>query len=423
MSEEYATARVATVESKRGEMQHAYREMLSRHMIAVMLATSACIVGVFVVVGPMGTQEALTPLQRLVFGAVYAAAGWPICYSMNLVALYFLRFRALPEIAAALPLLALFEAFPCSAIAYTVDSLVHPQPTLARHTTQGFLELYLLVATIAVASSLLYVVYQRLSRSAAPGAVTTGNGNGTGAAVAAAAEQEVDNAVEVAVLPDPAPSGGEFDNESASGNGDEPPSREPPDGDEAEHPSGSNGTSVAPTASDPPDAVSTPSSPPNAEAPPALQPEIAPRLAALGDRTSARELRQHATILTMLPANLGTDVIYLKSEDHYIDVRTTVGQSLVKMRFSDAVADLGDRGIQVHRSYWVATRLDQLAPLPVGQLVQLVHAPVGRCMRRGTGPGWATARAMRGATVTTPTRTASRSGCTCAHCAAMRGAF
>ena len=71
--------------------------------------------------------------------------------------------------------------------------------------------------------------------------------------------------------------------------------------------------------------------------------------------TSARKLQKDAKILTLLPANLGTDVIYLKSEDHYINVRTTIGSCLVKMRFTDAVAELGDRGFQVHRSYWVAT--------------------------------------------------------------------
>ena len=194
-------------------------------MIAVILTTISGIVVVFVVVGPMGTHDALTPLERLVFGAVYAAAAWPICYSMNVVALYFLRLRALREIAAALTLLALFEAFPYGALAYTVESLVHPPPT------QGILELYLRAATIAVACNLLflYVVYQRLSRPTAPGAVTTAAGSGTAAAV-----QEVHSAADPAVLPGTALSGAESGSESSSGDDDEPPSRKPPDEDEAE---------------------------------------------------------------------------------------------------------------------------------------------------------------------------------------------
>ena len=56
------------------------------------------------------------------------------------------------------------------------------------------------------------------------------------------------------------------------------------------------------------------------------------------------------------PRKLGTDLIYLKSEDHYVEVHTSVGSTLIKMRFADAVAELGEYGIQVHRSYWVATR-------------------------------------------------------------------
>ena len=59
--------------------------------------------------------------------------------------------------------------------------------------------------------------------------------------------------------------------------------------------------------------------------------------------------------MKLLPDRLGTDLIYIKSEDHYLEVHTTVGSSLVKMRFSEAVAELGERGIQVHRSYWVGT--------------------------------------------------------------------
>ena len=64
----------------------------------------------------------------------------------------------------------------------------------------------------------------------------------------------------------------------------------------------------------------------------------------------------HGSLLQLLPDKLGTDLLFLKSEDHHIEVHTIVGSSLVKMRFMDAVAELGDRGIQVHRSYWVATR-------------------------------------------------------------------
>ena len=50
------------------------------------------------------------------------------------------------------------------------------------------------------------------------------------------------------------------------------------------------------------------------------------------------------------------DIIYLKVEDHYVEVHTTGGSCLVLMSFRNAVADLGDLGLQVHRSFWVARR-------------------------------------------------------------------
>ena len=40
--------------------------------------------------------------------------------------------------------------------------------------------------------------------------------------------------------------------------------------------------------------------------------------------------------------------------DHYVEVVTTVGRCTILMRLADAVAELGDQGVRVHRSYWVA---------------------------------------------------------------------
>ena len=57
-----------------------------------------------------------------------------------------------------------------------------------------------------------------------------------------------------------------------------------------------------------------------------------------------------------LPGMPGRDVVYLNVSGHYLNVVTTTGSCLVLMRLSDAVVALGDLGIQVHRSYWVAHR-------------------------------------------------------------------
>ncbi|MCV2891483.1 LytTR family transcriptional regulator [Lentibacter sp. XHP0401] len=48
-------------------------------------------------------------------------------------------------------------------------------------------------------------------------------------------------------------------------------------------------------------------------------------------------------------------LISLSVQDHYVEVVTTKGASLVLMRLSDAIKETGsDTGLQVHRSHWVA---------------------------------------------------------------------
>ncbi|RYF92143.1 MAG: LytTR family transcriptional regulator [Caulobacteraceae bacterium] len=58
---------------------------------------------------------------------------------------------------------------------------------------------------------------------------------------------------------------------------------------------------------------------------------------------------------TRLPARLGTDLLCLQMEDHYVRAHTAVGSDLILMRMRDAVAELDALpGLQVHRSWWVA---------------------------------------------------------------------
>ena len=65
---------------------------------------------------------------------------------------------------------------------------------------------------------------------------------------------------------------------------------------------------------------------------------------------------KRSIFLDRMPENLGQDVIYLNVSGHYVNAATTVGSGVILMRFADAIAELGDMGIQVHRSYWVAHR-------------------------------------------------------------------
>jgi hypothetical protein len=62
------------------------------------------------------------------------------------------------------------------------------------------------------------------------------------------------------------------------------------------------------------------------------------------------------TFINRLPVNLGSNLICLAMEDHYIQVYTDLGSHMILMRMKDALVELQDyQGFQVHRSYWVAT--------------------------------------------------------------------
>jgi DNA-binding LytR/AlgR family response regulator len=60
-------------------------------------------------------------------------------------------------------------------------------------------------------------------------------------------------------------------------------------------------------------------------------------------------------LLSRLPPGIGSDIIALETEDHYLRVHAAGGSALILMRMADAVALLDPRlGAQVHRRWWVA---------------------------------------------------------------------
>ncbi|HEX3919604.1 MAG TPA: LytTR family DNA-binding domain-containing protein [Caulobacteraceae bacterium] len=63
-----------------------------------------------------------------------------------------------------------------------------------------------------------------------------------------------------------------------------------------------------------------------------------------------------AKFLARLPAKLkGAELYAVEAEDHYLRLHTSLGQDLILMRLSDAIAELeGLEGAQTHRSWWVA---------------------------------------------------------------------
>lgn len=62
-----------------------------------------------------------------------------------------------------------------------------------------------------------------------------------------------------------------------------------------------------------------------------------------------------ADLLPNLPPALGDDILSMSAQDHYVEVVTTNGSHLLNGRLSDCVEALGpERGVQCHRSHWVA---------------------------------------------------------------------
>ena len=77
--------------------------------------------------------------------------------------------------------------------------------------------------------------------------------------------------------------------------------------------------------------------------------------ASRSDPGSAASIERRRRFFDRLAEKGAGDLIYLRTDNHHVRACTTTGTVLLRMRFADAVIDLGDLGMQVHRSYWVAT--------------------------------------------------------------------
>ena len=111
-------------------------------------------------------------------------------------------------------------------------------------------------------------------------------------------------------------------------------------------------------------------------------------------QTRPAEPVSQVRFLDRLPAELGTELIALEMEDHYVRAHTMLGSDLVLMRLGDAMAELdGLDGAQVHRSWWVARGAVEDV-LRDGRNVRLVlargvEAPVSRAnVQRLKDEGW-----------------------------------
>lgn len=104
-----------------------------------------------------------------------------------------------------------------------------------------------------------------------------------------------------------------------------------------------------------------------------------------------------AALLGRLPPGIGSEIIALETEDHYLRVHTVGGSALILMRMADAVAMLDPRlGAQVHRRWWVAqaavmnarTEGQKLSLCLIGNIL----VPVGRTFTAAAKARFACAR-------------------------------
>ena len=63
-----------------------------------------------------------------------------------------------------------------------------------------------------------------------------------------------------------------------------------------------------------------------------------------------------AEFISRLPESLGTNVIAISSDLHYLHVYTDLGRCMILGSLQQAADCMGDSGLRVHRTHWVARR-------------------------------------------------------------------
>lgn len=276
-------------------LQEAYKEILQLPVIGVSASIMVGATLIYSLTGALGIDDTIGPVQRLLFGGLCAVICWPISHSMISTLLHFVRRMRTFQILTIWAASILFIAMPCAAVGYAIIGLFGLNDVPFPRTY-----LHFGVGLAACNAVLMYTacLNARL-RHTAEAALSE-----VGTVPESSAEDFLDTSHRL-VEPgtsgpgDPAATAADA---SSRASGDEDTGQEGP-------------SVVSPGASE-----------------------------------------QPTRFLDRLPEKLGRDVIHLNVGGHYVNVATTEGSSVILMRFADAVTELGDMGMQVHRSYWVAHR-------------------------------------------------------------------
>ena len=290
------------------EMRYAYQELLTPSMFPLALSIIVVLTLLFTLWDPMRLTHTMSALQRVGFLVFVGCSYLLIGYSCGALLLYLSRFRSKCQSLSILAGAAPVVAVPCTAIMCSGYAMFHE----GRMPGGGILELYVANALnlLWTAALIFYVLRLRIGRrDLLPR-------NRTAPAQPA---------------PDNLPAG--FSDRRDTDGGKIPLAVE----------------GLADDSSGSPDAPE-----PEADAVRDTQDAVEGK----PQRPPALHIRpvEAQRLLESLPEPVGQDVVYVHVSGHYLEVVTTSGSVVVLMRLADAVAALGDRGMQIHRSYWVASR-------------------------------------------------------------------
>ena len=289
------------MKSSKVDLRFAYRELATPGVMTLGGAVIGLLAALFTICDPWDFKSSLTAIQRVAFSAFVGASDLLICYSGGVFALYLLRFCSMRKVLMGLVATAPILAAPCGAVIYTGFALFHggQLPLTSVLATYSVSAMNLLWATGLV----FYVLLLRL---------------------------RCRYLLSIHTRKDQAqpPSGGLTP--------------------EAQELFGPFADAVVEPFEDATRLLEALERPDEGATAKTARSEAAQS----ADRSSA-DAKQ---LMARLPAQLGEDIMYLHVSGHYLEVVTTSGSAVILMRLADAVAELHDRGMQVHRSYWVAYR-------------------------------------------------------------------
>ena len=277
-------------------MEWAHRELLTPHMITLAAVIAGSFMVIFAILGPFFAESFLTPIQRARYVVPVVSCVSIVLYCAFVVTVAAMRYRPTLQIMISLVVMVVIVAVPSTAMLYTAYAIALADHFPGSSPDADLPRMYVQVAMLLLipTSIVFYALRLRVPRILPAEA---GEVPGTGTPDAAGFRHDA---------PAAAPAAGSAPDEIAQA----------PDG------PGAAGAGEAEPLAPAPDVSPDPNVP----------------------------------FFDRLPDALGRDVVYLKASGHYLDVVTTAGSAAVLMRLADAVAQLGNRGVQIHRSYWVASR-------------------------------------------------------------------